>query len=249
MNTLACHQVQAALVAQAPGIVAFDGDGTLWTGDIAEDVVHAVLERRLVKPEAYPEFVAELQPLMGKVPTDVHDAARLVLEMDRHKQLDHVRTCELLGSLFAGYTQADLHALATAILEERKLKERLIEESWQVRADAEAAGHMIMVVSASPLPIVIAACDLVGFNHPRAGVTVRVTGGKYCTEVVRPIPYAEGKVHAIRQHTNLPIVAALGDNRFDMAMLQASKLPLAVRPKQALLDIAGELPALALLRR
>jgi phosphatidylglycerophosphatase C len=247
MKTMTCQDVQAALVAHAPGIVAFDGDGTLWTGDIAEDVVHAVIERRLVKADAYPVFAEELKPLMASVPADVHDAVRAVLELDRHKNLDHRRTCELLGALFAGYSNAELHAFATAIFQETKLMDRLIPESWQVRKDAVQAGHTVMVVSASPLPLVEAACDLVGFAHARAGVTVVLEGAKYRAEVIRPIPYAEGKVAAIRQHSDLPIVAALGDNRFDMHMLKASSIPLAVRPKKALLDIASELPTLSLL--
>ena len=64
-------------------------------------------------------------------------------------------------------------------------------------------------------------------------------------DVDRPIPYGPGKVHRLRARIgNRPVLAAFGDNAFDVALLSESRVPVAVRPKQALRGRAGEVPEL-----
>ncbi|HEY5145331.1 MAG TPA: haloacid dehalogenase-like hydrolase, partial [Polyangiaceae bacterium] len=42
-----------ALARKAPGgLVATDGDGTLWSGDVGEDLFHAFLDHGRVEPAA-----------------------------------------------------------------------------------------------------------------------------------------------------------------------------------------------------
>jgi phosphoserine phosphatase len=67
-------------------------------------------------------------------------------------------------------------------------------------------------------------------------------------EVERPIPYGAGKVSALRSVIGArPILAACGDNAFDVDLLCAARLPLAVRPKERLLARRGEVPNFAIL--
>ena len=46
-------RVEALARAQAGGVVATDGDGTLWSGDVGEDLFHAFLEHGRVEAPAH----------------------------------------------------------------------------------------------------------------------------------------------------------------------------------------------------
>jgi phosphatidylglycerophosphatase C len=239
-------QLMGPFAAQ-PGAVAFDGDGTLWTGDVADDVISHMHRERLFKADALSDFQAAIRLYEPDAPTEIHAALDVVLALDRAGKLSHRRTCELLASILAGYRPDEFHALAVKILQTVKLTDRLIAETWTVRAAAEKAGHRVMVISASPLAIVDAACEVSGFVGDRAGVRIAVENGLHTSRTLPPTPYADGKCEAIQAITTLPLHAAFGDNRFDADMLRAAKMALAVRPKKALLDVAEQIPGLRLL--
>jgi phosphoserine phosphatase len=87
----------------------------------------------------------------------------------------------------------------------------------------------LVVVSASPLPIVRAAAPLAGFSEC-IGVEVRVRDGRFTDEVVEPVVYAEGKVEAVARFG--PVVVACGDSLTgDLALLSAAKVAVAVAPR------------------
>lgn len=79
----------------------------------------------------------------------------------------------------------------------------------------------------------------------RTGVGVRVTDGVYEASIDSPIPYNEGKVvHLARFLEGRPVIAAFGDNRFDIPMLKHAAHAFAVRPKKALRDAAHGVPGI-----
>ena len=57
-------------------------------------------------------------------------------------------------------------------------------------------------------------------------------------DVERPIPYGDGKVIRLKERVGEArvIYAAFGDNAFDVAMLAAAQIGVAVRPKPRLRD-------------
>ncbi len=58
---------------------------------------------------------------------------------------------------------------------------------------------------------------------------MRIRGGKFTSEVVEPVSYAEGKIAALRGAG--PLVLACGDSYTgDLAMLQAAQVAVAVAP-------------------
>jgi phosphatidylglycerophosphatase C len=244
--TVAAAKDKLETLAQSygPGIVAFDGDGTLWTGDVADDVVHAMLEGRLVRIHALPEFLREARALgYAGAQDDPHAVLQFLLNEDRNGRLDHMRTCELIGVMLAGYTESEFAALSERVLAERSLVARKIDEAWALLAFARALGHEILVISASPRAIVDAACAVVGLSAKRAGVLLRMDASRFTDELVRPIPYNDGKVVAIEALGEGKMIhAAFGDNRFDIPMLRAAKLAFAVRPKDALRSRFVEVP-------
>src|SRR5206468_938195 len=87
-----------------------------------------------------------------------------------------------------------------------------------------------MVVSASALPIVLAAAPLAGFPPDRCrGIEVRARGGRFTAEVIEPVTYAEGKIAAVRSAGTL--VLACGDSYTgDLALLQAAAVAVVVAP-------------------
>src|SRR5205814_5848414 len=87
------------------------------------------------------------------------------------------------------------------------------------------------VVSASALPIVVAAAPLAGFAPDRChGIEVAIRAGRFTAEVVEPITYADGKLEPVRKHG--AIVLACGDSfSGDLPMLRASRIAVAVAPR------------------
>lgn len=252
MNTLSIPGAKEILLAlhaeHGPGVLAFDGDGTLWTGDVAEDVIHAMLHGRRLRDNVTPLLLEEAVKVGYQGAHDPHALLEYVLAQDHAGKVDHERTCELIGALLAGFSTQEFHTAAFAMLQEAKLRERLIGETWELLRFGRTLGHRILVVSASPLAVVDAACDLVGLEADRAGVVVHTRDEVYVGTVARPIPYGPGKVTAIRQRAPEALVhAAFGDNRFDIPMLQEAKLSVAIRPKEALRVRAHEVPGLRLL--
>ena len=108
---------------------------------------------------------------------------------------------------------------------------RRIAATARLRELCESAGLRTAVVSASAIPIVIAAAPLAGFAPDRChGIEVAVRAGRFTADVVQPIPYAGGKLEAIRKEG--AIVLACGDSfNGDLAMLQAARIPVAVAPR------------------
>jgi phosphoserine phosphatase len=105
---------------------------------------------------------------------------------------------------------------------------------------ARGAGLSTLLVSASPRPIVEAAGAALGFE-PRDVIAVTAAvdpAGVVLPEVVRPIPYGPGKASLLAarllQGDGSALLAAFGDNVFDVPMLEAAQLPVVVDPKSRL---------------
>jgi phosphatidylglycerophosphatase C len=243
----ALNELEALTKELGPGVVAFDGDGTLWAGDVADDVVERLLHDKRLKSDAQThirhEWAKHFAKPAGSV--DPHELTLELLAEDRAGRIGHQRTCEFIGELLAGFNVADFNALCADVFAQKHLRDRLIGEAWAMRKRASELGHKVIVISASPAPIVAAACAVAGMPDVFCGVVVATANGKYLPQVTRPIPYAQGKVQALDAARNgAPVLAAFGDNRFDSDMLNAARLPFAIRPKAALREVAGTVPAL-----
>jgi phosphoserine phosphatase len=77
------------------------------------------------------------------------------------------------------------------------------------------------------------------------------SAGRILPDVDRPIPYGTGKVRRLHDRigTGRPLLAAFGDNAFDVALLAEASVGVAVRPKDALRARAGEVSGLVELAR
>ena len=136
--------------------------------------------------------------------------------------------------------------VARRVQAERKLPERLHAEIRPVLAWARARGAEVYVVSASPRLVVQEGARLLGLEPARVlGAEAVFEGEQMMPAALRPIPYGAGKVVALRKHIGArPLLAAFGDNVFDVPMMKEAQLAVAVRPKPRLLAVKSEVPGL-----
>jgi phosphatidylglycerophosphatase C len=229
-------------------VLAFDGDGTLWSGDVGEDLFHAAMRESFLREAALPALLAEAAQhriLLGPAERDANAIAGVLLASYLAGQYPERETCAMMTWCYAGRRLSEVEALARAVLQQHDLKSRLIQELSPIVEWSRRTGVRRVLISASPRAIVEPAGAHWGFE-PRdvAAATPKVLDG-----VVQPaldgfVPYAEAKLTAGQAlFGSARWLAAFGDNVFDIDMLRTAELGVAVRPKPKL---AIELAALGL---
>ncbi|HEX4514345.1 MAG TPA: haloacid dehalogenase-like hydrolase [Polyangiaceae bacterium] len=248
MNEVAARDLALELAASPKGALSFDGDGTLWSGDVGEDFFYGILDSGKLSElaaDAIMRAAAESGVTLG---AGAALTARNIYDTYLAGRFDEERVCELMTWINAGWTATETTAFVTSVISE-KFAARIHPEVRIVIDEARRAGHEIFVVSASPRPIVEAAAAIVGVpsTHVLAATAV-LEGDRFAARVHRPIPYGAGKASALRSKIGaLPLLAAFGDNAFDAEMLAMSERPIAVRPKARLLNLAHEIRGIRLL--
>jgi phosphoserine phosphatase len=250
------------------GVLATDGDGTLWHGDVAEDLFFDVLADGRVREDAKPAL-ERLAHGYHPSPASVSatDLARTLFRAYEAGTFEELLVTEMIAWVLAGHTRAEARSLSAASLERHALRSRLHEEQRAVVEWAQREGIEVYLVSASPRFLIDETAALFGiptshvvasspmWRTPSGSVVERgehaaEDGDVMVADVVRPIPYADGKVTNLRACIGArPVYAAFGDNAFDVALLRDACVPVAIRPKDRLRARAGEVPDLVELAR
>jgi len=242
-----------ALAREEPGgIVATDGDGTLWTGDVGEDLFHGFLRRGPVEPAAFEALSREARDHHLSDAGTGPDIARRIYSAYLAGGFPEERICEIMTWCFAGWRRADARAFAAEVVGGAGLASRWQREVVAVLEQARAEGIRVILVSASPFDVVAEAGALMGFAETDVvAARPRYEDDVMLPEVDRPIPYAAGKVTRLRRQAGEGHVAyaAFGDNVFDIALLASARLGVAVRPKPRLVGRAHEVAGLVELER
>jgi phosphoserine phosphatase len=191
------------------GLAVFDADGTLWRDDIGEAFLRHLVKLGWVKLpgggdayEAYEEAVA------------------------RDRKTGYAYAAQLL----AGLSQKAVAGEAIFFASEW-VPPRLVSDTAGLIALCRGAGLKPFVVSASPMPIVLASAPLASFDvaHCR-GIETAVVDGVYTENIIEPITYAAGKIDAARAAGELAL--ACGDSLLgDLPMLEAARVAVAVSPR------------------
>jgi phosphoserine phosphatase len=228
------------------GVIATDGDGTLWAGDVGEDLFHAFLEKGRVEP---PALEALRQTARDHALSDAgtgSEIARRIYAAYLGGGYPEERMCELMTWCFAGWTRSEVRAFAREVVDAGDLGPRLHAEVHAVLERARGVGIPTFLVSASPFDVVLDAGRRVGFAEERIVAALPVYEGEVMTAGVHaPIPYGPGKVSRLRERIGPhPLYASFGDNAFDVALLTAARVPVAVRPKPRLRARASEVAGL-----
>ncbi|MCA1825933.1 MAG: HAD family hydrolase [Myxococcales bacterium] len=196
-----------ALGRDAPGALAlFDADGTLWREDVGEAFLRHLVALGWVR-------LAD-----GSDPYEEYERA-----VDRDKAAGYAYAAQLQAGLLIGRVAAEAEQFARGWV-----PPRIVTDTKELRDLVEQAGLTPFVVSASALPIVLAAAPLAGFRRENCrGIEVRVVDGRFTPEVTQPITYAAGKIAA----AGGPIALACGDSfTGDLAMLEAADVAVVVAP-------------------
>jgi phosphatidylglycerophosphatase C len=238
-------RLEAAL-GSGQAAIALDADGTLWSGDVAEDVFSYAVERELLRAE--PADALARAAIAGGIdgsgtPSQI---AKRVFEAYLAGRYPEREVCELMAWCFAGFTSAEVAALTRDVLAEKNLEQRLQRELEPVLDWARRRNVRAVVISASPRPIVETAAELWGIaTGDIAASTAELEAGRLAPRLLEAIPYAETKVaHGLRLIGAARWLASFGDSGFDADMLAAADLRVAVRPKPSLRDQAFRIPRL-----
>lgn len=252
MNLQTSDEVWArieALVGTAgqAGVVATDGDGTLWSGDVGEDLFHAFIEHGEVADPAIEAMRREARQHGLSDAGAGLDVARRIYAAYVEGHFPEEQVCELMAWCFAGWTRERVQAFARDVVGRCGLESRLHGEVLHVLDRARAAGIQTILVSASPVAVVAEAGARVGFTVDRVvAACPRFDGDVMLADVERPIPYGPGKVSRLLERigTAHTLLAAFGDNAFDVALLASAHIGVAVRPKPRLRARAHEVTGL-----
>lgn len=232
-----------------PAGMAFDADGTLWSGDVGEDVFEFAYENELLRDAARPEL-ARVAAEHG-LPEDgsASDLARRLYASYRRGNLDERLTCEIMTWSYAGHSTDELRALARRAFEVRALSSRLRDVLDPIFEWARRNAVRVIVVSASPHIVVTEALAAVGLEvFDVAGAVPQMTDDRIAPRMAGPLPYGADKCSAglslLRGHDWL---ASFGDNSFDVDLLRAAKIGVAVCPKPALVARLHEIEGVLVL--
>jgi HAD superfamily phosphoserine phosphatase-like hydrolase len=240
------RRIEAEVDGAAGGAIAFDGDGTLWSGDVGEDFFLGVLERAAIREPALAPLKKEAREGGLSDEGSGVEVARRIYEAYVAHRFDEERVCEIMTWICAGFAHAELAVLCTELVEQHGLGARLHEEVQAVVAWARGRGVTTYLVSASPACIVEAAAVVARVDVANVVAARPVfENDAMVARVSRPIPYGAGKVARLRERLGQArLYAAFGDNAFDVPMLREAKVAVAVRPKPRLQERAHEVPGL-----
>lgn len=252
MKAATADEVIERVLAEHRGgsaVIAFDADGTLWSGDAGEDLFGHATRARLLRQPAR----AELERLAAGagLPTDggANELGQRLFDAYVGGRFAEHTVCELMAWGFAGYAPAELGELCREVLDQTRMAERYHPSLLKILAATRAAGVRAVVVSASPRCIVEAAARPLGFApEDVAAATPAIEGGELLPRLSEPLPYGAAKCDALRRlAADASWLASFGDNVFDLDMLCAARCGVVVRPKPRLRARLPELPELILL--
>jgi phosphatidylglycerophosphatase C len=237
-------QAATKRLGPAGGGLAFDGDGTLWAGDVGDDVFFHALDQELLGDVARPQL-QRLAKQHGLDPSgSASELARRIYDAHLRGLVSQPVTYAMMAWCFAGHSVERLKAISREALAKAGLAGRLHRELAPIIGWARSAGLKTVVVSASPHPVVEVAAEAWGLapNEIAAVRPATSRNGQIEPRVAGDVPYGEKKTHRGRALLRgARWIAAFGDNHFDAAMLTAADLGVAVRPKPALRELLSKL--------
>ncbi|MDP3235143.1 MAG: haloacid dehalogenase-like hydrolase [Myxococcales bacterium] len=200
--------VQAAvrpfLDSDAPQIAVFDADGTLWRGDVGEDLLRYLAATRLVVSDAYARYDA----LVEHAPVEAYGYAVQVM---------------------AGLREAELQAVCTTFFAQRYFGRvfPFVRPLFDVLRHAAVTPWLC---SASPRWIVEAGAKVLGVEPEHViGVDAEVEAGVLTDRLRLPVTAGPGKVEWLSRRGVTPGFSA-GNGELDLDMLQAARHRLVIAP-------------------
>jgi HAD superfamily phosphoserine phosphatase-like hydrolase len=208
LNPQALAVIEPLLARRSGGeCVCFDADGTLWRGDVGEDLLRFL--------------VAE-----DRLPAHRGDRS-LYARYERAHDRSPVAAYQLAVEVMAGLEEATLRQWCAEFFARRFLG-RLFPFARPLLGAFAAAGYTPWIVSASPRWIVEAGAAALGVEALIA-VDCGVDEGRLDGQVHQPVPAGQGKVALLKARGLSPVFAA-GNGDLDLPMLELAGTRLVVAP-------------------
>jgi phosphatidylglycerophosphatase C len=229
---------------RAPGesLLAFDADGTLWTGDVGIDNFEALLAESAVMTAALPMLRDEASSAGLPLADDATAQARILYEAYGRDAYPEENAFRVMACAFAGYREEAVRRFAANVADSARLAARLHAEVVPILAWAARRDIPRYVVSASHAIVVESSLDRVGlaFNGVFA-MSQLSENGVLVARLREPVTYGAGKTEALRAGVHgKTLLGAFGDSAFDLHLLREARIAVAVRPKPGLRARATE---------
>jgi phosphoserine phosphatase len=221
-------------------VIASDGDGTIWRGDIGDAVFLSAIDQGVLRSEALEALCAqasqhgiELDPTLQN---DNPNAVALQLfEAHRQHRYPERDAFSMMSWAFAGLSPEAMRDFARQVLDAFAFDASVREEMRPVLSWARDNDVAFWLVSASPAAAVREAASRLGIAEERAvGMEPVVEDGVLQPRLASTPTYAEGKMERLRAATDGTLLAAFGDSKYDAAMMHDAKLAVGVYPNDAL---------------
>ena len=229
-------------------VIASDADGTIWRGDIGDDLFIEALTRHPVGPVAREDLQRHARELLGSsAPSSLPDLAHAFVDAYRAGHIDIVRICELQACALGDRSVAELDALVDVVA--GAARERVRPDVRALFDLAARAGVAVHVVSGSLGLAVARTLDAAGVAYASvSGAELAVDDAHVRAALAGPIPLHAGKVRALEAVGAWPPALGLGDGGWDAPFLQGCEAALLVHPAPALARAMAGHPRLLVLR-
>ncbi|MFL5435395.1 MAG: HAD family hydrolase [Myxococcales bacterium] len=211
--TLSAALVEAVRGCDPGGIAAFDADGTLWREDVGEAFLRHLVSIGWVK-----------------LPDGRDPYAEYERQVDEDRRSGYVFAAQLQAGLRVDEVQGEAERFAR-----EWVTPRLIPQVNELRALCDRQRLKTVIVSASPVSIVVAGAKALQIPADRcAGIEVEIVDGRFTEKAIEPVTYAVGKVQVLSVRGWDPPALACGDSaQGDKALLESAKIGVVVAPSGA----------------
>jgi HAD superfamily phosphoserine phosphatase-like hydrolase len=217
----ATNEFLESILRLAPGVAAFDCDGTLWSGDVGERFFDWELKQAdLVAPA-------------------VDRSMRERYAAYKRGEVDETTMCGEMVTMHQGIPERKLMDAAAGFFDQFFVLQIFPEMRELVRR-LEENGCEIWAVSSSNEWVVRAGMKHFGIPESRIlAAKVELDRGIITNRLVR-VPSGAGKPEALRENVGKEIDQAFGNSRWDREMLAMANHAVAVNPNPDLEAIARE---------
>lgn len=207
-------------------VVAFDCDGTLWSGDAGERFFDWELRERDVFPDD------RSRGMLSRLWRERYTAYK-------RGEVDETTMCGEMATLHKGIEEAKMMAAANRFFDQLFVAQIFPEMRELVRRLQEN-GCEVWSVSSSNEWVIRAGMKHFGIPENRIlAATVEVDKGVVTDHLIR-VPSGPGKPEALREAVKKEIEAAFGNSRWDTEMLAMARHAFAVNPNPDLEATARE---------
>jgi phosphoserine phosphatase len=221
---LLANQFLDSVLALGPRVVAFDCDGTLWSGDVGERFFDWTLRED------------------GSDSTVLGHGITAQSMRDRHAaykrgEIDETTMCGEMTTMYRGNSDQKMLDAAGLFFDQFFVKQIFPEMRELVRRLQEN-GCDIWAVSSSNEWLIRAAMKYFDIPASRVLAAKVELDGAIATDRLIRVPSGPGKTHALREVAKKDMDAAFGNSRWDIEMLTAAKHAFAVNPNPDLEALA-----------